>query len=134
MLLGDFSARVASDHDSWSSCLDPHGIGSINENEQWLLELCALNELRINNSFSQSKAQQQGWWRHPRSKHWHQLDLIITRPCHLQNMCCSLAPTTALTATPTTLWSALKSDYNRRSCTGPGPQESCASTPTAPGP
>ena len=86
MLLGDFNARVASDHDSWSSCLDPHGVGSMNENEQWLLELCTLNELCINNFFFQSKAQHNVSWRHPRSKHWRQLDLIITRPCHLQNV------------------------------------------------
>ena len=86
MLLGDFNVRLGSDHDSRSSCLGPHGVGSMNENGQRLPELCTLNELCITNSFFQSKAQHKVSWRHPRPKHWHQLDLSIARRYLLQNV------------------------------------------------
>jgi len=79
LLLGDFNARVGADHDSWPSCLGKFGVGKLNENGQRLLEMCSYHDLCITNSFFQTKPQQKVSWRHPRSKHWHQLDLIIIR-------------------------------------------------------
>ncbi|XP_061910695.1 craniofacial development protein 2-like [Entelurus aequoreus] len=79
ILLGDFNARVGTDHDSWPSCLGKFGVGKMNENGQRLLEFCSYHDLSITNSFFQTKPQHKVSWRHPRSKHWHQLDLIITR-------------------------------------------------------
>ena len=79
VLLGDFNARVGADYDSWPFCLGKFGVGKMNENGQRLLELCSYHELSITNSFFQTKPQHKVSWRHPRSKHWHQLDLIITR-------------------------------------------------------
>ena len=79
ILLGDFNARVGADCDSWPSCLGKFGVGKMNENGQRLLEICSYHELSITNSFFQTKPQHKVSWRHPRSKHWHQLDLIITR-------------------------------------------------------
>jgi len=86
LLLGDFNARVGADHDSWPNSLGQFGIGSMNENGQRILELCTLNDLCITNTFFRTKPQHKVSWRHPRSKHWHQLDLIITRRCHLRNV------------------------------------------------
>jgi hypothetical protein len=86
LLLGDFNARVGADHDSWPCCLGHYGSGKINENGQRLLELCTLRDMCITNSFFQTKPQHKVSWRHPRSKHWHQLDLIITRRRHLNNV------------------------------------------------
>ncbi|XP_067878459.1 craniofacial development protein 2-like [Heterodontus francisci] len=78
-LLGDFNARVGADHDSWPSCLGRYGIGRMNENGQRLLELCTYHNLCITNSFFHTKPCHQVSWRHPRSRSWHQLDLIVTR-------------------------------------------------------
>ncbi|XP_033120196.1 uncharacterized protein LOC117119470 [Anneissia japonica] len=60
-------------------CLGYHGVGRINENGQRLLELCAQRELCITNTYFQGKHRHKVSWRHMRSGHWHQLDLIITR-------------------------------------------------------
>ena len=73
VVLGDFSARVGADHDSWPSCLGQFGVGKMNENGHRLLELCAFHDLCITNSFFRTKPQHKLSWRHPRSKHWHQL-------------------------------------------------------------
>ena len=78
-ILGDFNARVGADHQSWPTCLGMFGIGKMNSNGQRLLELCCHHNLCITNTFFHTKPQHKVSWRHPRSKHWHQLDLIITR-------------------------------------------------------
>ena len=51
----------------------------MNENGQRLLELCCFHRLCVTNTFFQNKTHHKASWRHPRSKHWHQLDLIITK-------------------------------------------------------
>ena len=86
LLLGDFNARVGVDHASWPRCLGRFGIGNMNENGQRLLELCTLHDLCITNTFFQTKPQHKVSWRHPRSKRWHQLDLILTRRCQLRSV------------------------------------------------
>ena len=86
ILLGDFNARVGTDCDSWPTCLGKHGVGKMNGNGQRLLELCTFNNLCITNTFFQTKPQHKVSWMHPRSKHWHQLDLIITRRSALKNI------------------------------------------------
>lgn len=78
-LLGDFNARVGVDHKSSPTCLGPHGRGKINENGQRLLELCCFQGLCVTITFVKCKEIHQVSWRHPRSHHWHQLDLVITR-------------------------------------------------------
>ncbi|XP_076469990.1 uncharacterized protein LOC143300280 [Babylonia areolata] len=78
-LLGDFNARVGSDHDSWPRCIGYFDIGKLNENGQRLLELCCYHNLCITNTFFSTKPHHRTSWRHPRSRHWHQLDFIITR-------------------------------------------------------
>ena len=78
-LLGDFNARVGSDHDSWPRCIGSFGIGKLNENGQRLLELCSYHDLCLTNTFFPTKPHHRVSWRHPRSRHWHQLDFVITR-------------------------------------------------------
>ena len=79
VLLGDFNARVGADNSSWPCCIGQFGVGKVNENGQRLLELCSLHDLCITNTFFLTKPIHRVSWRHPRSRHWHQLDLIITR-------------------------------------------------------
>ena len=86
ILLGDFNARVGADHDSWPSCLGKFGVGKMNENGQRLLELCTFHNLCIANTYFQTKPQHKVSWRHPRSKHWHQLDLIVVRRSAICNI------------------------------------------------
>ncbi|CAH1226359.1 CD209 [Branchiostoma lanceolatum] len=86
VLLGDFNARVGDDHESWPACLRKFGVGKMNENGQRALEFCAYHNLCITNSYFQTKPQHKVSWRHPRSKHWHQLDLILTRRTSLKNV------------------------------------------------
>jgi hypothetical protein len=78
-LLGDFNARVGADHKAWPTCLGSFGRGKINENGQRLLELLCHHGLCVTNTFFKCKEIHQVSWRHPRSRHWHQLDLVITR-------------------------------------------------------
>jgi hypothetical protein len=82
-LLGDFNARVGADYESWPTCLGIHGIGKINENGQRLLEFCCLHELCVTNTYFNCKKIHRVSWKHPRSHHWHQLDLVITRRADL---------------------------------------------------
>lgn len=72
--------------DSWPSCLGQYGVGMLNENGQRLLELCTYHGLCVTNSFFKTKPQHKVSWRHPRSKHWHQLHLIIVRRVAIKNV------------------------------------------------
>ena len=58
----------------------------MNDNGQRLLELCTYYNLCIANSFFKTKPQHKVSWRHPRSKHWHQLDLILVRRTAIKNV------------------------------------------------
>ena len=88
-LLGDFNARVGASHTSWPRCLGHFGVGKLNENGQRLLELCSFYDLAVTNTFCQTKPHHRVSWRHPRSKHWHQLDLVITRRSMLNHVLCT---------------------------------------------
>ena len=85
-LLGDFNARVGKNCDAWPVCLGKHGIGKINDNGQRLLELCSNYDLCTTSSFFPNKIQHKASWMHPRSKHWHQLDHVITRRKELSSV------------------------------------------------
>ena len=86
ILLGDFNARVGNDQDSWPYCLGHFGVGKCNENGQRLLELCTHHHLCITNTFFDVKLHHRFSWMHPRSKNWHQLDLIVSRRENLNNI------------------------------------------------
>ena len=58
----------------------------MNENRQGLLELSAFDDLCITSSFFCTKSQHKISWRHPCSKHWQQLDLIVVRRAAIKNI------------------------------------------------
>ena len=55
-------------------------------NGQRLLELCTFDDLCTTHSFFRTKLQHKISRRHPRSKHWHQLDLIPVRRAAIENV------------------------------------------------
>ena len=85
-LLGDFNARVGAEDTLWPSVLGKHGIGKTNDNGQRLLEFCSFHHLCITNTFFKNKDLYKASWRHPRSKIWHQLDLIVTKQKDIKNV------------------------------------------------
>lgn len=85
-LLGDFNARVGTDHIAWRNVLGKHGIGKCNTNGNALLTLCAEFELSITNTFFRLPDKYKTSWMHPRSGHWHLLDYIIVRRRDLKDV------------------------------------------------
>ncbi|XP_030835970.1 uncharacterized protein LOC115921853 [Strongylocentrotus purpuratus] len=56
-----------------------HGIGKCNTNVELLLALCSEFELLLTNTVFKQREEHKTTWMHPRSKHWHLNDYIITR-------------------------------------------------------
>ena len=76
-ILGNSNARVGSDSASWPVCLGQYDIGKLNDNREGLLEFCTAHHLCVTNIFICLKSIHCVSWRHPRSKHWHQLDPVL---------------------------------------------------------
>uniref|UniRef100_A0A0L8G8J5 Uncharacterized protein n=1 Tax=Octopus bimaculoides TaxID=37653 RepID=A0A0L8G8J5_OCTBM len=66
----DRTIPTAPAHDKLVKC---------NANDQLLLDLSTEHELVITNSLFRVLTRQKTTWKHPRSKHWHILDYILTR-------------------------------------------------------
>ena len=79
LVLGDFKARVGTDWRNWASYLGKEGVGKMNSNGQRVLELCASQQLCVTNTYFAGRSSHKTTWQHPRSRHWHQLDLVLAR-------------------------------------------------------
>ena len=79
VLLGDFNARVGNDSQSWPDVIGLHGVGQEYSNGQLLLTFCAEYGLTITNTLFQLPNIHKVTWMHPRSRHWHLIDYVITR-------------------------------------------------------
>ena len=79
LLMGDFNAMIGKDNDKWPLVMGKHGIGKCNSNGELLLALCSEFELTVTNTMFKQKDERKTTWMHPRSKHWHMIDFIITR-------------------------------------------------------
>ncbi|VDL97275.1 unnamed protein product [Schistocephalus solidus] len=55
VVLGDFNARVATDHAAWQGVLGPHGLSGCNDNGLLLLRTCAEHHLLLTNTLFLSK-------------------------------------------------------------------------------
>ena len=85
-LLGDFNARVGRDAETWLRVLGQHSVGNENSNGSLLLQTCSEHELAITNTYFQQANKYKTTWQHPRSKHWHMMDHVITRQRHLKEV------------------------------------------------
>ena len=79
ILMGDFNARVGREFEKWPTVMGRHGLGSCNSNGELLLELCSEFGLLLTNTVFKQREEHKTTWMHPRSKHWHLIDYIITR-------------------------------------------------------
>lgn len=87
ILMGDFNARIGSDYNKWPSVLGKYGIGKCNSNGELLLAMCSEFELTVTNTMFKQKDERKTTWMHPRSKHWHLIDFIITRQRDKTDFC-----------------------------------------------
>nr|VZI35619.1 unnamed protein product [Spirometra erinaceieuropaei] len=79
IVLGDFNARVGTDHTAWRGELGPHGLHGSNDNGLLLLRTCAEHRLMLTNTFFCLPEREKATWRHPRSRQWHLLDYVLVR-------------------------------------------------------
>ncbi|BHF58986.1 hypothetical protein SprV_0100194100 [Sparganum proliferum] len=79
IVLGDFNARVGTDHTAWRGVLGPHGLRGSNDNGLLLLRTCAEHRLILTNTFFFLLEREKATWRHPRSRQWHLLDYVLVR-------------------------------------------------------
>ena len=86
VLLGDFNSRVGSDWKTWQPAIGKFGRGNMNSNGELLLNLCTEMDLVITNTYFQVPEKWYYTWQHPRSKHLHLPDYIITRKRDLKDV------------------------------------------------
>ncbi|BHF80440.1 hypothetical protein SprV_0702356800 [Sparganum proliferum] len=79
IVLGDFNARVGTDHAAWRGVLGPHGLDDSNDNGLLLLRTCVEHRLLLTNTYSRLPLREKATWRHPRSRQWHLLDHVLAR-------------------------------------------------------
>ncbi|BHF73615.1 hypothetical protein SprV_0401669700 [Sparganum proliferum] len=79
IVLGDFNARVGTDHTAWSGVLGLHGLCGSNDNGLLPLRTCAEHRLILTNTFFCLPEQERATWRHPQSRQWHLLDYVLVR-------------------------------------------------------
>ena len=86
ILLGDFNARVGSNHETWGPVLGKFGRGQQNSNGELLTCLCSELDLSVTNTYFQQPDHHYFSWIHPRSKRPHLIDYVITRRSDLKDI------------------------------------------------
>ena len=91
IIMGDFNARVGKDWTSWPNVICKHGVGNMNSNGLMLLDFCTRFQLSIMGTMFQLKNILKYTWQHLRSKHWQQIDHVLSNQVHYsdQSQSCS---------------------------------------------
>ena len=76
-ILGDFNARVGSNHASWPHQLRHNGVTRVNENGQRILELHTEFDLCITNTYFCDNREKECHGIIPTLVTWHQHDLVL---------------------------------------------------------
>ena len=74
-------------NDKWPSALGKYGIVKCNSNGELLLALCTEFDLIVTNTMFKQKDAHKTTWTHPRSRHGHMIDFIITRCRDKMDIC-----------------------------------------------
>ena len=53
IVLGDFNAKIGTDHSLWAPTLGKYGLGKVNSRGEKLLEFCTLHKLVVCNTYFQ---------------------------------------------------------------------------------
>ncbi|VDM01318.1 unnamed protein product [Schistocephalus solidus] len=76
-VIGNFNARVGTDHASGQGGLGPNGLGGCNDNGLLLLQTCVEHRILLTNPFFRLPTREKVTWMHPRSRHWQLLDYVL---------------------------------------------------------
>nr|VZH92756.1 unnamed protein product [Spirometra erinaceieuropaei] len=104
IVLGDFNARVRTDHAAWRGVLGPHGLRGSNDNGLLLLRTCAEHRLILTNTFFCLPEREKATWRHPRNELAQRLDNLpiaaaaAAENASVENRWCQLRDTVQSTA------------------------------------
>ncbi|VDL86526.1 unnamed protein product [Schistocephalus solidus] len=79
LVLGDFNARVGTDHAAWQGVLGPQGLGGCNDNGLLLLRPCAEHRLLLTHTFFRLPTREKATRMHSRSRRWQLLDFVLVR-------------------------------------------------------
>ena len=83
----DFNVRIGRENDKWPSALGKYGFGKCNSNDELLLALYTEFDLIVTNTMFKQKDAHKTTWTHPRSRHGHMIDFIITRCREKMDIC-----------------------------------------------
>lgn len=78
-ILGDMNARVGKrnpESDLWAGVIGKHGLGERNKAGEEYLELCAMHQLVVMNTWFEKKEINRGTWIYPGIKKWYIIDFI----------------------------------------------------------
>ncbi|BHF58996.1 hypothetical protein SprV_0100195100 [Sparganum proliferum] len=78
-VVADLGARVGTDHTNWRVVLGRHGTGSSNSNGLLFLQTRTKRNRLLTSTVFHHPMREKATWMHPRSRHWHLLDNVLSR-------------------------------------------------------